>query len=97
MNDNEIMCALVRRMWRDGIVANRQYADAENVARQAAIPRSEEGRAKDLLTGEMLDDTACPLTTIGSGMVALKQDTDAIKAFLEAVCEDKDAIPWDLR
>lgn len=96
MNDTEIKCRTVRRMWRDNIDVNSQWADAETVARQS-VPSSEEGDATDLLLNEMADDPQCPVVKTGAGMVALRQDRDAVKQFLEQVCEDRDSIPWDLR
>lgn len=96
MEDSEIKYAVVVRMWRDGIVMGRQYADVETVARQAAIPNSDEGRAKALLAGEMVDGDHCPVVKPGSGMVTLKRDTDAIREYLESLEGDGDT-PWDLR
>lgn len=96
MDENAIKCALAARMWRDGIIADSQYADVESVARQAAIPRSDEGDAKDLLR-EMAADSGCPVVTMGSGMVALRRDRDAVADYLKGVCEDAADVPWDLR
>lgn len=96
MNESETKCALVARMWSDDIVAGSQYADVESVARHAAIPRSDEGAAKDLLR-EMAADSDCPVVTMGSGMVALRRDRDAVADYLKGVCEDDSDVPWDLR
>lgn len=96
MNDKDIACALVRRMWTDGIVSGSQFADGENIVRQAAIPRSDEGRAKDVLA-DMASNTQTPVITIGSGVFALRRDRSAVQKFLESVCSDSQDIPWDLR
>lgn len=89
-------CALISRMWRDGIVADNQYADVESVARQAAIPRSEEGEAKGVLR-ELASHAECPVVTMGSGVVALRRDRDAVADYLKDVCSDASDMPWDLR
>lgn len=97
MEEHAIKCALVSRMWNDGIVMNRQYADVESVVRQAAVARSDEGAAKDLLTGDMVDDDHCPVVKTGAGMVSLKQDKEAVRDYLERFCDDESDLPWDLR
>ena len=96
MNDTEIKCRTVRRMWRDDIIVNSQWADAETVARQS-VPASDEGHAANLLLNDMADNPNCPVIKTGAGMVALRQNKAAVKQFLEAVCEDSTDIPWDLR
>ena len=83
-------------MWNDGIVINLQWADAESVAR-LSVPSSDRGRAADLLLNEMANDTDCPVVKTGAGMVALRQNKAAVRAYLEAVCDDRDDVPWDLR
>lgn len=96
MNDDQMKCAMVSRMWRDNIVMGVQYADVESVARQAAIPTSEEGSAKDLLR-ELADDPDVPVVKTGANMVALKRDADAVGDYLRDVCDMEAGIPWDLR
>lgn len=96
MQDNEIKCRIVNRMWRDNIVMGSQYADVESVARWA-VPTSEEGRAKELLAGEMADNPDAPVVKTGADMVALKQNRDAVADYLRQFCENESGLPWDLR
>lgn len=95
MEDHELKCRIVSRMWRDGITVDRQWADVATVAR-LAVGSSDEGRAKALLTDEMEANPECPVLKTGAGMVALKKDKAAVAEYLRRHCEESD-IPWGLR
>lgn len=96
MEEHEIKYAVTVRMFKDDIRVGTQWADVENVARLAAIPRSDQGTAKALLKGEMVDDDDCPILKTGAGMVALKADKEAIREYLESLETEMD-LPWKLR
>lgn len=94
-NNEEIMCALVSRMFSDNIYVDSQWANEETIARKAAVQRSDEGRAKELLA-DMATMSESPVVMTGAGMFALRRDKEAISRFLERVCPEQSDIPWEL-
>ena len=93
-NDDEIRWKVVRRMWRDKIIAPKG-ADADTVA-GLAVPTHAEGRAKDLLRNEMSADPDCPVLKVTRGIVTLRDDKDAIRAYIERY-GGQDALPFELK
>lgn len=97
MEHHEIKFAVIARMWRDGIVMGRQYAEVESVVRRAAIPKDAVGEARQLLSEEMVRNDHSPVVKTGASMVALKRDKDTVRDALLRFADDESDLPWDLR
>lgn len=96
MNDSEIRRRVVKRMWTDDILENVRYADVETIA-DFAVPSSAEGRAKELLTEEMVDNDECPVVWgIAGQAVTLRNDREAVARYI-LVHGGEDALPWPLK
>lgn len=96
MQPHEIKCAVVSRMWQDGVTVNRRWADIETVA-SLAVPPSAFRDAVDEIEGWMLDDADCPVVKTGPGMIALEPDEGKIRDYLERYCGSNEDWPPALR
>lgn len=97
MQPHEIKCAVVTRMYRDGIVEGRQYADVKTVAEQA-VPPSAVQDARDEIEDHMIDDADCPVVMVRRDVVTLRNDEKQLRAYLTRYCGARDDDwPADLR
>ena len=91
--DAQLRGKMVRRMYRDNLVKSAG-ADPATVA-DYAVSTSDEERARDLITDEMVDDDACPVVWLVKGTVTLEADKAKIARYI-ADNLGGDKVPWDL-
>lgn len=95
MQDSELKWRIVRRMWNDNIVGSSP-ADVDTIV-DFAVPSSEEGRARKLLTNKMVQDPDCPVKwVIANQAVVLRKDEEAVAIYIKRH-GGEDNVPWDLR
>jgi hypothetical protein len=94
MQDNKIKARIVTRLYREDAYAPNQMISIQGAA-SMSVPSSDEGRAKQLLTDEMVDDDACPVVAMIAGQsVAVEPDDGKIAAYIQRNGGD---VPWDLQ
>lgn len=83
-------------MWNDNILENVKYADIETIA-DFAVQSSAEGRAKDLIANEMVDDEQCPVVWgIAGQAVTLQNDEEKVARYI-LMYGGEEALPWPLK
>ena len=95
MDDNTIRARIVVKLHRQGEHQPNGMVSVEGAA-SMSVPASDEGRAKDLLTNEMVSDPDCPVQWAVAGRsVVLERDDDKIARYIERY-GGSGMLPWDL-
>ena len=93
---HQLKCAVVSRMYRDGIMVGRKVADIDTVAEQA-VPPAHHAAAEREIREYMIRNDDCPVVMVSSDVIALRPDEDRIVEYLERYCESAEEWPPGLR
>ena len=97
MEDHQIKCKIVRGMWRDSLFLHRKKLPSPRDVARRVVGDADQGTAEYLILTDMSDDPECPVELLSKNVVGIRNDEDAIAAYLRRYCESEDDIPWTLR
>lgn len=81
MKGNQIKCAIVARMWSDGLTVSRKPADLDTVARYAVPPNHRQAAVEEI-RDYMLPDEDCPVVQVSADVTALQPNPQKVMAYL---------------